>query len=173
MVTQKLAHCDLDYSTLVKNTPHLCALGPFHSDLASVLFNQILEADSQEGESQVACNPLLKTAESKTRRFVEFLREQSSSKGRTWGCSTTQGCNATEVAPWDHHLLGHRESFPSSYPVSVSLQGPHCVGARPRVNPGFLTRASAVARKRPSGQPCHGPFRSYKKACNYIWVGFK
>lgn len=28
----------------------------------SVLFNQILEADSQEAESQLACNPLLKTA---------------------------------------------------------------------------------------------------------------
>lgn len=42
----------------------------------SVLFNQILEADSQEAESQLACNPLLKTAESKSRQFVEFLREQ-------------------------------------------------------------------------------------------------
>lgn len=162
MVTQKLAHCDWDYSTLVKNTPHLCALGPFHSDLASVLFNQILEADSQEAESHVACNPLLKTAETKTRRFVEFLREQSSSKGRTWGCSTTQGCNATEVAPWDHHLLGHRV-LPIFLSCICVIAGTTLRGSETQSKPRFSDQGQCCGKEEAIWSALSWPFQILQK----------
>lgn len=124
----------------------------------------------------MACNPLLKNAETKTRQFVDLPKDSK-------GAAVKAGAGSA-LQPREHRSMsragsmgpsppGHRESSQSPAAVSISLEGPHSLGARPRVNLGFLTRASAMAKKRPAGQPCHGPFRSYTKACNYIWVGFK
>lgn len=123
MATKKLAQYDLDYSTLVKNISHLWPLGSFHSDLTWVYSNQILEADSQGAESQVACNPLLITAKSKTRQFVEFLREQSSSEDRTWGSSITQGSTAVSQR-WFHGTTTSRDTESPFHLLILCLS--HC-----------------------------------------------
>lgn len=119
----------------------------------------------------MACNPLLKNAERKTRQFVGSPKDSKGAAAKAGAGGAPRPGGA--LAPWDHHPQGYGESSPSPAAVSFSPGGPCSLGARPRVNLEFLTSASAVARKRPAGHPCQGPFRSYTKACNYIWIGSK
>lgn len=108
-----------------------------------------------------ACNLLLKAAESRSKQFVELLREQSSREGRTGGCSTAQGSTAVS-------LCGTITSGDTESPLGLlTLCLSHCrnqlCGREIQSKPGFSDQGQCCGKEEAIWSALSWPFQILHK----------